>query len=412
MVAGNLEGSGMLKIFLLALAALTLASNSIAADSSDASRRLPYVDAVKSLPSVPTRDRSGGQKNAVTLSWVGRYSEAETAFNTVLFINKVSHSLVSDAQLEKLTAVDGIAAVVEEASKRRLVIVNEAHHMPLHRAFVQKLLPQLYRLGYRYFACETFSRDIHVAVTEKEVPFGAGHYLGDPIFAELTREAKASGWTLVPYEAAPEDITDKSDRVAARERRQAENLANVFKADPDAKVVVLAGLSHAHRVSVQTPTGLYKSMASHIADMPGLNPLVVDQVVLSGPVDAEHASGLRTKLLKQFSLMTANPFTLVAEKGDYFTVGVFPKSVDIQIIHPIYPMKDGRPSWLSSLAGRQPLAPPGVGKTSPKDKLILAKRQGARSESVPVDAILVKAGEPAPVLMVPTGRIEVEVVEF
>ena len=401
----------MLKIFMFVFAACALASSSIAADSSNAGQLLPYVYEVKSLPSELTVDRSGGQKNAVTLSRVGRYREAETAFNTVLSFTKIPHSIVSDAQLEKLTAVDGISAVVEEASKRRLVIVNEAHHMPLHRAFVQKLLPQLYRLGYRYFACETFTQNTNAAVTEKEVPFGIGTYLADPIFAELTREAKASGWTLVHYEASIANVTNKSDRAAAREREQAENLAKVFKADPGAKVVVLAGLGHAHRVSTQTPNGLFKSMASYIADMPRLNPLVVDQVVLSGAVDAENASGLRPKLLKHFSRMS-NPFTLVTDNGDNFTVAVFPKSVDIQIIHPNYPVIDGRPSWLNALAGRQPLQPPGAGQPSPKDKLILARRQGAKSASVPVDAILVRAGEPIPVLMVPTGQIEVEVVEF
>ena len=126
----------MLKKFMFVFAVFALTSSSIAAGSSDASQLLPYVNEVKSLPSELTKDRSGGQKNAVTLSRVGRYREAETAFNTVLSFNKIPHSRVSDAQLAKLTAVDGIAAVVEEASKRRLVIVNEAHHMPLHRAFV------------------------------------------------------------------------------------------------------------------------------------------------------------------------------------------------------------------------------------------------------------------------------------
>ena len=412
MVVEKFRGDGMLKKFMFVFAVYALASSSIAAHSTDASQLLPYVNEVESLPSELTKDRSGGQKNAATLSRVGRYREAETAFNTVLPFTKIQGSRVSDTRLEQLKAVDGIAAVVEEASKRRLVIVNEAHHIPLHRAFVQKLLSQLYRLGYRYLACEAFMQNTNALVTDKEVPFGAGAYLADPIFAELTREAKASGWTLVHYEASLDNVTNKSDRAAARELEQAENLAKVFKVDPDAKVLVLAGLGHAHRVSTQTPNGLFKSMASHIADIPGLNPLVVDQVILSGPADAENAVELRPKLLKHFSGMTNNPFTLVSDNGDYFTVAVFPKSVDIQIIHPNYPVRDGRPTWLSTLAGRQPLQPPGAGQPSPKDKLILARRQGAKSGSVPVDAILVKAGEPVPVLMVPEGQIEVEVVDL
>jgi hypothetical protein len=403
-------GSHMKISLMLVFAAFTLSTDSAAKDSGTPSVHVPYVDAVKSLPSLPTRDKIDGQKNALTLSWVGRYSESETAYSTVMATNKISHSLVSDAQMEKLSAVDGIAAVVDEASKRRLVIINETHNSSLHRAFVQKLLPQLYRLGYRYFAGETFSQDIHAVVTDREVPFSAGPYLADPIYAELVREAKAAGWTLMPYEASVNDVTDRASRMAARERRQAENLAKVFEADPDAKIVVLAGLGHAHRVSTQTSSGHFKSMSSNLADMSRLDPLVVDQVVLSGL--AEDQNGLRAKLLKRFPKIRNSPITLVNEKGDYFTVGVFPKSVDIMIIHPVYSVKDGRPSWLTSLAGRQPLSPPNVGKPIPSDTLFLAKRQGVKKESVPVDAILVRAGELVPVLMVPLGKFEVEAVGF
>ena len=403
----------MLKMLVLSIVSVALPFNSIADVSSTASPRSPYVDAVKSLPSVPTSDRSAGQRNAITLSQVGRYGDAELAFNTAMSLFKFSPSLVSDAQLEKLSAVEGIAAVLQEAGKRKLVILNEGHHMPLHRAFVQKLLPQLYRLGYRYLACETFAPDVRAEVTEQEVSFRAGVYLADPVFAELTREAKASGWTLVPYEAQRDDIGTPSDRAAVREQRQAENLAKVFTADPDARVVVLAGFSHAHRFSSKTLNGeTLKSMASHIADVPGLNPLVVDQVLFSGPVDAGNAGGLRAKLLKHFARTTADPFTIVSETGEFFTVGAFPKSVDIQIMHPVYPLKDGRPSWLQSLAGRQPLSPPGAGKPAAKDHLILARRQGTKRDSVPADAVLVKAGEPVPMLMVPAGRFDVEVVEY
>ena len=383
-------GSFMKISLSLAFAAFAFSIDSAAKGNVAVGQQLPYVGAVKSLPSVPTRDRIEGQRNALTLSWVGRYSESEIAYSTVMSTNKISHSLVSDAQLEKLSAVDGVASVVEEASKRRLVIVNETHNNSLHRAFVQKLLPQLYRLGYRYFAGETFSRDIHTEVTDKGVPFSAGPYVADPIYAELVREAKATGWTLIPYEASVDDVTDRAARVAARERRQAENLARVFSADPAAKVVVLAGLSHAHRISTQTSTGQFKSMASHLADMSRLDPLVVDQVVLSGL--AEDPNGLRAKLLKRFPQMVDSPFTFISEKGEYFTVGVFPKSVDIMVVHPVYQVKDGRPSWLTSLAGRQPLAPPGVGKPIPSDRLFLAKRPGVKTEIVPVNAILVRAG--------------------
>jgi hypothetical protein len=53
-----------------------------------------------------------------------------------------------------------------------------------------------------------------------------------------------------------------------------------------------------------------------------------------------------------------------------------------------------------------------VGKPIPSDRLFLAKRPGVKTEIVPVDAILVRAGELVPALMVPEGKFEIEALEF
>src|SRR5262245_31165055 len=63
------------------------------------------------------------------------------------------------APLDGLTAVDALEAIVSEAKSHRVVIVNEAHHVPQHRAFIQRVVLALAKEGFTYYAAETFSPD-------------------------------------------------------------------------------------------------------------------------------------------------------------------------------------------------------------------------------------------------------------
>lgn len=46
------------------------------------------------------------------------------------------------------------AYLLERAAKEDVLVVNELHHNPSHRTFAASLLPELYRLGYRYLGLE------------------------------------------------------------------------------------------------------------------------------------------------------------------------------------------------------------------------------------------------------------------
>ena len=46
-----------------------------------------------------------------------------------------------------VVAEDAIAAIVREARQRRIVIINESHHVPMHRAFTMALARELRKVG-------------------------------------------------------------------------------------------------------------------------------------------------------------------------------------------------------------------------------------------------------------------------
>ncbi len=71
-----------------------------------------------------------------------------------------------------LSAIESSDDVIEEialqAQKTRILIINEAHDQPQHRAFIQKVALRVREQGYSVFAAEAFSE--HIASSE-HLPF-------------------------------------------------------------------------------------------------------------------------------------------------------------------------------------------------------------------------------------------------
>jgi len=85
---------------------------------------------------------------------------------------------------------DALAEIVAAAKDRQVVILNEAHHVPLHRAFSLEVARALRKEGFEYFAAETFTRDIE-ALRKRGTPTrSTGFYSAEPAFGELIREVR------------------------------------------------------------------------------------------------------------------------------------------------------------------------------------------------------------------------------
>src|SRR6476646_12211948 len=89
-------------------------------------------------------------------SHVGRYQKALECFDRRPGRKKKPAQLMSADQFEPC---DAVAAILELADKHQVIMINEAHHVPMHRAFTVQLLEGLYQKGFRYFAAETLSAD-------------------------------------------------------------------------------------------------------------------------------------------------------------------------------------------------------------------------------------------------------------
>jgi hypothetical protein len=310
-------------------------------------------------------------------------------------------------------AADALKEIVRQARSAQVVILNENHLEPRHRAFALQVARALRPLGYRHLALEALIVDPqdqgaveHMRkLTDRGYPvFTDGMYTNDPMFADFLAQAMALGYQPQAYDGQPRTA---GDRVAAREQFQAENIARrILAADPRAKVLVYVGFRHATEVPFDGGLGRQMDwMARRLKRITGIDPLTIDQ--------REHipAACLSERILRQG--IRANRFgdVVLKKSGRPFAFGSYRGAVDLHVLHlPVAPIS-GRPAWMTQV-GRRPLPVPAALLGGSSRKLIQAFAPGASPDAVPIDQILIEPGETRlPPLMVRDKRSTIRVQE-
>jgi hypothetical protein len=302
--------------------------------------------------------------------------------------------------IDEATVEDAVKAIVEQARTRRVVLLNEEHMSSMNRAFSQRVARELRKIGYQYLACETFSGDAAPLFTHGYVRSRDGFYTNDPTFGNWINEAIADGWKLVAYEMAHDPSIPAADRFRWREEGQARNLVErIFAKDKDAKVLIHVGHSHLNKSMDGTESAF---MGEYLRRMTGLDMLHVDQERFFAHSRPEDESPLYQRLLAK-SDSTA-PFVLKNKDGSNVALRGLAGRVDMLVVFPRYGMRDGRPAWMTSLAGREPRDIPASMLPKSGRRLIKAYRAGAPDDAVPADVVLVEADKPIPKLMLPKGE--------
>ncbi|WP_332784965.1 hypothetical protein [Sphingomonas sp. PB1R3] len=299
---------------------------------------------------------------------------------------------------------DALAEIVARAKNTRIVILNEAHYSPRDRAFAWQVARALRPLGYDVLAAEAFGNNPESSggPTPAErleqdgvVRRSTGMYTLDPVFANYVRNALKLGYRPIGYEQTSSQRTPESG-VPEREQAQADNLMAYLRAHPAAKLLIHVGHGHVLEGGATKPE--YAMMAQRLRQMSGIDPLTIDQTTLT-----DLAANARPALRAAQSRMNDKPAVFL-EYGKPLIMGRVADRVDLQVVHPARHYVQGRPAWLASLGGRPRAIPPAL---LPKQgaRLIQAFAAGAPEDAVPLDQVLVTAGKPVPVLMVPNGPI-------
>jgi hypothetical protein len=296
---------------------------------------------------------------------------------------------------------DALETIVAAARDRQIVILNEAHHVPRHRAFASLVMLELRKIGFEYFAAETLDVNTDALAVRGYPLITDGHYNREPVFGDLIRQALAAGYRPVAYEHR-DDVktgpdTDWVVRIGVREEGQARNLVDrVFAKDPKARVFVYVGYSHALKTPQDAGDGRRNTwMAARLRDKTGIDPLSIDQATVRPEMAPLHEA--------VFASFAGDSFVL-ASRADAARFWTAPTGADMTVIHRAERLVDGRPHWLAMGGYRTPRAIPA--KLLPKTgrRLVQAFVAGEAADAVPMDQVMVEAGKPPPKLMLPKGN--------
>jgi hypothetical protein len=253
-------------------------------------------------------------------SWIGRYQKSLECFNSQYYSRRKQPAQLVDA--DRFESCDAVAAILELADKYRVVMINEAHHVPLHRAFTLQLLEGLYRKGFRYFAAETLMVGDGALQSRGYPTLKTGGYTAEPVYADLIRTALSLGYKVTPYECEDSPSPPSDNPVPAmnfREQGQARNLKErILDKDPNAKIIVHAGFSHIYKKPQIKEFGELRWMALAFQDLTGVEPLSIDQTEMS-EVNKPENENADYRFAVDKGLVKDRPVVLRdKEKGSYF----------------------------------------------------------------------------------------------
>lgn len=294
-------------------------------------------------------------------------------------------------------APDPLDAIVARAKSAQIVIINESHVRSRTRAFIGEIAQRLAPLGFTHYAGEAFAHrgggegsflDRYRGNQAATFEDTDGFYSREAVFGRLIRTVQKAGYRLVPYEQVydqnREKPEDRLDQIHLREEAQANNLiTNIFADEPEAKVLIHVGYRHAAEHPIPWDDGQRSArwMAARLKEKTGIDPLTINQTSCIG-----NAATGAPQLAKSLESLPT----------------------DITVDQPIETFAHGRPVFRTVMGDKATEIPTELMPESGWH-IIEARDVTLPDEAVPVDRVLIKAGEDVR-LMLPPGTYNVRAV--
>jgi hypothetical protein len=360
-------------------------------------------------------------------SWIGNYDEAYR-YEDILYsefpstkniIEQYKKDIVDikNSPIAEYKMLDALTAIDSIADKNQVIMINEEHRTPFHRALTLQLLARLYAKGFRYFAAETVNEE-DAELNRRGYPTQkTGTYTADPVYADAIRVALKLGYKIVPYETrdstckSPEDNPEFCND--KRERDQAQNLYDrILKDDPQAKIFVHVGRGHNSKAAISET---FNFMAYYFREISRIEPFTIDQLRFSERRNPAMEQPLYRLLTKQNLLQ--KPSVYQAANGKFYNQGA---GYDMLVFHPRLRYENGRAAFLrmNGLRKAEKINSKKLKLETNKNifasgepVLIQAFYRQESADAVPVDQIMIYPNEAIPVLMLPTGKFRVRALD-
>lgn len=281
--------------------------------------------------------------------------------------------------LKAQSAVDAIEPILRLTRDSRLVMVNEAHHVARHRAFMRELLVKFREQGFNHFAAETLAlSDTDLAARGYPVT-KTGFYSSEPMYGALIRTALDLGFKVIAYEP------ERQEGLEQREEFQANNLVEqVFRDNPTARLVVFAGYGHIYE---STGKEGFTPLARRLKLKTGIDPVTVDQVQMRERASPEFEDPLFGYATDRLTLTRPSVFVDTAEKP----WSARPDTYDVTVFQPRSVEARGRPTWMQMHGERKFWKVPADFCGPAPECLLKARFSTESDDAIPVDALLMDA---------------------
>ncbi len=244
--------------------------------------------------------------------------------------------------LQNVQNVEARKFIIFISRNYRVIMINEAHNNPLHRAFTASMLEDLYKRGFHYLAMEMLSN--YSDTSRTPVTSVTGHYSSEPVAGELIRKAADIGFRLVGYE----DPEAQTHTPTQRDSVQAANLFKIIQQDPDARILVHAGYGH---IAEKSDSSDFVPMGMAFKKISGIDPLTIDQTNMTEESTFAYGKALYEAYVQKYDLAYPSIALVNDEPVNVTNNDIY----DLSVIHPRTIYRDGRPVWLNMFGLRQAL---------------------------------------------------------
>jgi hypothetical protein len=272
----------------------------------------------------------GHQIIAWDFSKIGQYQKAliswDKDFHTVYSISEED-----SLNFLKYSPFNAIEYILSKADEYQVIMINEAHHISLHRNFTKRLLKGLSEKGFKYFGLEAINQKDNI--NERKFPVqSSGSYTNEPEFGNLLRQALELDYLIFGYEAT------FGANGKQREIEQAENIKKILDKDPNAKILIHAGFGHIRED--ENISNWEKAMAGRFREFTGIDPLTIDQVSMTERSSEEYENPfLKLADVKESTVFVTNDHSGFIDKN-------LKKQFDLSVFHPKTKYRETRPNWL------------------------------------------------------------------
>jgi hypothetical protein len=343
-------------------------------------------------------DTSNAEEVSTHLTFTGHYREALRFAGRNREIQ--SASAQDSAYFRQFRAVSAQAHILRRMESARVILITGETVYPQHSFFVQSLLKDLHKAGFRYLACEAVDAEDSLLNRRRYPVSTTGFRVSEPRYGQLVRSALKTGFRVMPYDFYADDNIPEGTvgdtihldmSLDNRELHQALNLQKLLLKDPEARIVVYCSPLHANEHQ-----GYYKSMSLYLRELTGIDPLSIDQCAAteqSNPA-LENPFYRMADVRSPSVLEDASGNSIIASPG---------MRCDITVFHPRTAYAQNRPAWLKDY-GNRVLRLPRNKLPSSFPCLVQAFHTGENSaEAVPADVIELKSATDETSLLLPRG---------